>query len=133
MKREMVENRGWKESSILCDDWIFRETEIRSAMKLWSSDIKYISKQGHNQFEIYKVKFFIELLPKYNFEDINGFSALLHADDNTAEDVQIEITNSVVTAPKGLLKYISNIVANSELKVTKVPKSSGSKATNKRE
>ena len=122
MKREMVKNRGWKESRNLPDDWIFREMKTRSSMKLWSSDITYISKEGEVLFGINNVKHYMEQSPKYN-----GFSAFLREDGTTAEDIQIEIRNSVNIAPKGLLKYTSNMDANSEFKVPKVPKSSVSK------
>ena len=119
----MVENRGWKESRNLPDDWIFREMKTRSSMKLWSSDITYISKEGEVLFGINYVKHYTEQSPKYNFEDIYGFSAFLREDGTTAQDILIEIRNSVHIAPKGLLKYISNMDANSEFKVPKVSKS----------
>ena len=101
MKREMVKNRGWKDSMNLPDDWIFREMKTRSSMKLWSSDITYISKEGVVLFGINNVKHFMEQSPKYNFEDIDGFSAFLREDGTTAEDIQIEIRNSVNIVPKG--------------------------------
>ena len=52
-------------------------------------------------FGINNVKHFMEQSPKYNFEDIDGFSAFLREDGTTAEDIQIEIRNSVNIVPKG--------------------------------
>ena len=42
----------------------------------------------------------MEQMPKYNFEDINGFSAFLRENGTTAEDIQIEIKKILFTSPQ---------------------------------
>ena len=80
-------------------------------------------------FEINKVKLYMEQLPKYNFEDINGFFLHFYVQMAKLRKMsKLKSKNSVDISPKRLLKYILNIVANSELKIPKVPKSSVSKA-----
>ena len=130
MKKEMVENRGWKEGRNLPDDWIYREMKIRSSKKLWSSDICYISKEGHVLYGINNVKHYMEQSPRYNFQDINGFSAFLREDGSNKNDIQIEDHNLVNIAPKGLLKYISNQDVTKDFKIPKVPKTLVSKPKN---
>ena len=130
MKREMVENRGWKEGRNLPDDWIYRETKTRSSKKLWSSDICYISKEGQVLSGINHVKHYMEQSPRYNFQDINGFCAFLREDGSNENDIQIEDRNLVNIAPKGLLKYISNQDAKEVFKIPKVTKTFVSKPKN---
>ena len=107
MRRSMVDHEGWQEDALLPEDWMFKVTKTGDR-GLWSSEVVYLAKYGTLMGSMVAVKEYLENSPKYNFEDINNFSAFMRQDGTSAEDILQQIRDSVQIAPHGLKKYISN-------------------------
>ena len=67
--------------------------------KLWSSEMVYLTKEGASLSSMAADKEYMEKSPKYNFEDLTNFKALLREDGTTPEDLKMQILRSVEVAP----------------------------------
>ena len=59
----------------------------------------HLTKEGASLFSMAADKEYMENSPKYNFEDLTNFKALLREDGTTPEDLKMQILRSVEVAP----------------------------------
>ena len=105
----LVAAQGWRESSLLPPDWLYRVARRGKSGQLWDSDITFLAKDGAEFSSMRAVKAVMEAKPGlYNHEDLSNAAAFLRNDGTTGADILAGIHDSVAVAPAGLKKYLSN-------------------------
>ena len=105
----LVAAQGWRESTLLPPDWLYRVARRGRSGQLWDCDITFLAKDGAEFSSMRAVKAAMEAKPGlYNHEDLSNAAAFLRNDGTTGADILAGIHDSVDVAPGGLKKYLSN-------------------------